>query len=337
MIVKLSRNLESIKDTYMECFEKSEYNHYFQSYPVINNTDTWYYRVRWHSPVIYYMVIDEDKPVLIAGFRQDNPKSLIPIGGKEGYDFCDFVYGTDDMEKIEHAVFELLETLREKKIVSMVLKFLDENSPAYKIFCKYNLICGTAELIKNTSISIQYPDYNAYLSTLSRHVRQNLRTARNRIARDGKLYEFSFYTGRTDVDILKKVCTNYLEVYLNRQADKYKGNSFQHQLFLKKFNYITNSAINERCIMADIKIDGKVAAFLQGGLSSSKKMFEVPRLAIADKFGVYSPGMLLVDETIKFLINHMEIDEFNLCRGDEEYKYKMGGKNYNTINCVISV
>lgn len=339
MKVKEIQNISAYRESYEKCFSASTYNHYFQRFHVLINTDTLYYRLRWKSRVRYYVVSDGEKPIIIAGFRRHNRNCIIPIGCKEGYDYFDFVYGTDNLALIKNAIATLFEYLRLQGIKTIEFRFLAENSPLYHTILESNHKINNLISVKNTSISLGFPDYATYKSTLSKHVKQNLRTARNRIAKDGKNYVYTFLAGNnTNEIIFNQKCEKYLDLYLERQAEKYQGKSYRHQIYLKHFNYITKSVVNENCIMADISIDDRVVAFLQGGLSSDGRSFEIPRLAIDDKYGFYSPGMILIDETIKKIMNcNLGIDEFNLCRGEEEYKYKMGGSNYDTLNFTVSL
>ena len=48
-------------------------------------------------------------------------------------------------------------------------------------------------------------------------------------------------------------------------------------------------------------IDGQLAAFMSGMLGL-KHEYVVPRLSINDEFGFYSPGMLLLNEAVKYFM-----------------------------------
>ena len=97
-----------------------------------------------------------------------------------------------------------------------------------------------------------------------------------------------------------------------------------HQSFATR-NFIENN----KCLTLGLFIDGRLAAFMSG-LLGSKNEYVVPRLSIDDEFGFYSPGMLLVNEAIKYFIEKTKIRHLDLSQGDEPYKYKMGGTKHNT-------
>jgi len=54
----------------------------------------------------------------------------------------------------------------------------------------------------------------------------------------------------------------------------------------------------------------------------------IPLLTINGAFSRFSPGGILITETIKFLIENHDYKYFDLSRGDEKYKYAYGGKEH---------
>ena len=86
----------------------------------------------------------------------------------------------------------------------------------------------------------------------------------------------------------------------------------------------------ENGFVAVVKVDGRIAGFMEGYINERKKSLEVPRLAIDDAFSFYSPGMLLLNESVKWLIENSDVRIIDLCRGTEKYKIDMGGVVYHT-------
>ena len=62
----------------------------------------------------------------------------------------------------------------------------------------------------------------------------------------------------------------------------------------------------------------------------SRMALEVPRIAMNDKFGRYSPGWILIVEAVSWLCENSDIRAIDLCRGDERYKLDLGGICYST-------
>lgn len=74
-----------------------------------------------------------------------------------------------------------------------------------------------------------------------------------------------------------------------------------------------------------LSIDGVIVAFLVGFISSNGKTFTIPRLAICSEHGAYSPGTLLIFETIRRLLEETRVENFDLSHGGEPYKFAMEG------------
>ena len=65
------------------------------------------------------------------------------------------------------------------------------------------------------------------------------------------------------------------------------------------------------------------------GVYSKKNDVIIPRLVLNDKFARYSAGMLMINETVKKLIEK-GITCLDLAIGNENYKFVMGGEgNFN--------
>ena len=63
----------------------------------------------------------------------------------------------------------------------------------------------------------------------------------------------------------------------------------------------------------------------------------VPRLAINGNFSRYSPGIILINETVKYIKNEMNnVNVFDLSKGAEQYKFVMGGSEYLHYDFILS-
>ena len=62
----------------------------------------------------------------------------------------------------------------------------------------------------------------------------------------------------------------------------------------------------------------------------------VPRLAIDASFSLYSPGVLLVNYAIKYLLNDGVIKTFDLMQGKETYKFQVGGVMHQCFSFELS-
>lgn len=205
---------------------------------------------------------------------------------------------------------ECLQLLRER-LGSVEFMKIDARSPLAK-----NI---PAEAISTSNAAITFPkDYDEYFKGLSKSVRQNIRTAYNRINADGLSIEFRLYKEHElPVD-------QVIDLYCQRHGQRYGVKTGRlKKWFLKSQSFATRYyRFAPNAMTFILYIDKQPAAFLSG-LSAGNRLV-VPRLSIDDKFRRYSPGMLLVIETIKFLQQHSSIEVLDLSQGDEAYKYQLG-------------
>ena len=91
MIIKKYNSIKKIEEIYDELYNSLPKKHAFQSLSFLKQTDTLYYKLRWRSSVSYYVVFEQDKPILIAGFRKYNKDTVILLGSRAG-NFIYFYY-----------------------------------------------------------------------------------------------------------------------------------------------------------------------------------------------------------------------------------------------------
>lgn len=270
------------------------------------------------SSAVYYVVFNEKKPVLIfsANVKNDIIESLYTL------DFYDLVtYEKSSGKEIYEALLEISK-LEKKPIVLNKLK-TSKNT--------YNKLSELVEFEDDVAcVKIDYTaDYEAYYQSLTKHARQNLRTAYNRLKTDELTYKFEFVMGQTD----KKLASKLKNLYLNRRAKKYSNMNI-----LKKMVYKIDEPISKVCFglknsfSAVLYVGDKIACYMAGIIKNGEAI--VPRLAIDDRFSRYSVGVILVNETIKELIKK-SIFTLDLAIGTETYKTQMGGVEYKIKKCKI--
>ena len=269
---------------------------------------------------IFYLFLDNNQPILLVPLYRDWFSSqAVLFGYKTGCGYLDII--CDDA--ITMCQFD------------QCLQLLSRDNSISKIqFCHVRENSVLAEYIRQKSVEIGQTDcieidicdtYEEYHSQLSKNTRQNLRTAYNRLNNDEKNMEFQFYTSST---LTKTIKDSVLDLYYERQTQQYhKSNSFIFKFFLKHIDIGTLNLNNDDIenIIFTVHIDGKLAAFYAAIVDKDRVI--VPRLAIADEFGRYSPGMILINESIKFFHqdSKLGIRYIDLTHGDEKYKKALGG------------
>lgn len=92
-----------------------------------------------------------------------------------------------------------------------------------------------------------------------------------------------------------------------------------------------------RGFVAKLIIDGQTASFMAGYVHHGLREVNVPILAIDDSFRFFSPGVLLVSEMAKYMMNVLGYKSLYLGRGDEKYKMDMGGACFNSLHLEINL
>jgi len=306
-----------------------------QEYDVLLGCDILFRYIRLKNRVVVYAIRNKnDELMAIMPVRPMTNGSIQIAGSFERLDFADFLYNPK-AEKEEVCKFFYEYCRDELKAKCFDTRFVEEASPTFIAAKKFK---GFTDIKtwENVNINIAYKDYDEYFATLSKHAKQNLRTAYNRAERDEKKIVLVCYSG--DTKTLKKnakarkdieAC---MKLYTKRQLKTYvEERALTYTFRTRMFHYLSVSAkTNKNGFFAILKLNGEVAAFMQGFYDPFDKEYEIPRLAMNDEMKFYSPGMILVAEVIKKYIGDKGVTHLNLLRGNEPYKFAMGGEVYTT-------
>lgn len=184
-------------------------------------------------------------------------------------------------------------------------------------------------------VAINLPDnYEVYLQNLSKSVKQNLRTAYNRMQKNNIELKL-IVQGKDDYD---SIDFNFLKnKYKERNAYRKESLIWKSKIF-KIVDYLFreepdmfdfDQLKNTDFTLAILEFNGELAAYFFGFKRLNK--IEINRVVINDTFKFYSPGMLLLNEFIKGGIKD-KLEIIDLTVGDERYKYDLGGKTHEIFN-----
>ena len=304
--------------------------------------------VKSGSHVRFFVVSRDREIVLIAPLRLPLGKgTAIVLGKNERYNMSDFLYNTSDCTLLSDAIFALLVYLKnELGRVSLTWWYLYEEALSWKAIRKLCedgrvSLLGQPEKVNNVQIPLKN-DYETYYQGLSKHARQNIRTAYNRIERNGEKLQVHFYPLYSgDKEILnsaREANKAYSEIELKRLKSRYqlKGiRFFVKKVRVKLFNLGWANMPFSMTLFADVSINDEVAAYAKCFLDLVHQKITVPNLAIDIKYGFYSPGIVLVNELVRYCQNIDGVSYLSMGRGEETYKYEMGGEPYITYKCEI--
>ena len=182
-------------------------------------------------------------------------------------------------------------------------------------------------------VSIDMTDsYDHYVSTLSKHQRQNIRTAYNKIQKESFDIRLVQYDAHHPIshDLWKKCQIMY------EQRHGSKGSCWRlwKERQLNPYTHILHSAEGWRILV--LFHNEEPISYVAGLYSENQNCYYVPRLCINNQFSRYSPGIVLLNEVVKVLIDE-GVRYFDLMRGDEPYKTAMGGFVHNNykLRCKV--
>lgn len=277
--------------------------------------------------IVFY---EDETPIMILPlFKSWFKKSYILFGYKAGCGYLDAVYSKSMTLKKMEKCFEVL--YRAKGIRDIQVYHVKEDS----LLGQY--ILQTQKVIQESvCTTIALPEsFDEYNASLSKNSRQNIRTAYNRLEKQEKKHELEIYDASKTP---KKLRSSLLRLYADRQVLHYKkAGGFLYRLFIRFIDIGTKlqTKYEGRSRVFVLKIDGKVAAYFDAIYTDYSIV--IPRLAIQEEFNWFSPGIILLNESIKVLCAEKEIRVIDLTHGAERYKLAMGGAVAKCIQANLQI
>ena len=286
---------------------------------------------RLNEKYFFYVYYQDKTPKLIMPLILKQNKLYI-FGDFESAGALDFIY-PEDVCPGDFA--EGLTELRKIHTEELCINKLNIRSKLYD----YLLLQGQEKPanIRQTGrricVKIPFNDYDSYYNRLTKNNRQNLRTAYNRLEKDGLSWNLAV---DRKIRLHSKSYQDEFAIYLKRESERdNKSRGFFSKLRLKYTDPVTVALRNMKNGY-DFKfyIGNKLAAFMMG-LESENKEVIIPKLAIDSNFSKYSPGKLMINETVKYLTANSNIRTLDLSKGSEKYKYDMGGTEHINYDFAV--
>ncbi len=258
-----------------------------------------------------------------------------------------FIYAQDEGSEV---IFPIIVDRRKKRItefapldyydvlclgptdlIPSVLGWIRCRYPGYElVFSRVNesaVLASFADTAHATAercvrIPLDRESYGDYCQSLAKHQRQNLRTAYNRLEKEGVSLSLEEISARDLPRNLKRECE---ALYEARKATKYTPRPIIKRIYARitkpVFRIMTEIGSGSFFIL---RLNGTPAAVMAGAYTKAKDCFSVPVLFSNPAMLRYSPGILLVDSAVRELIEK-GVGNLDLARGEEPYKYAMGG------------
>ncbi len=311
----------------MTIFQSYEWNKMLVNFSIPD--DTFNYESR------FAVVKANNITILIAplwiikhSFRIVNKKGIYLLGREGWSDYLNCIYDVFN----DDAMFFLLKQLsKHYNLNQFVFENIKENT------CLFSFLKRKIEKLiisKGVCVSLKLPQsIQDYFLVLSKNSKQNIRTAQNRLNKDKHVIEYCFDDLNVDLQRCavmrkKKLSHQYTKVAYIRKL-KYRLMDrlrFHFGSYFPMFDY-------EYSKIMSAYIDGNLCAFFNYVIDDNNKAIMIIAAGTDLNYARYSPGILLMYNYILSIIKDGNYHVLDFTRGDEKYKYSLGGSS--TYNCNL--
>ena len=324
----------SLKDSWKK-LEKGEDMSIFQTYDWNEALNEYYIPDSTKKYKAVYAIVKKDGvTIMIAPFwlfkknyRIINKKGIYIIGRESWSDYLNIIYNEFDSNAF---VFLLEELSTRYKINHFIFEQLLPNTKLY------HYIKDTQNITfqyQTTCVCLDLPTTSEeYQKLLSKNSRQNIRTANNRLQKDG--VSLHFVINDTTVD--KDLCMEMRRIRLNKKYKKVsKLRELKYRIDYKlRFHYLPFVPMyhyKNSMMMTAYDQDHRLYAFFNYTIDDEKRTITILGAGTSEQHERYSPGILLMHHFINEAIS-MVYRTIDFTRGDEKYKFALGGKPFTIIN-----
>lgn len=304
--------------------ELTPFSSYAYNYNSLQNL-FWRFRGYLFKPLFFHCIEDENEALfLLVRNKKKHTLSTMPV--YTPVDYSEVLTNTTNLSFLKQAILKIQEinsgysiqwnSIHDGSLLYMVLSSL----PAYVENC----------------VKIEVDSYEKYFSNLSKHQRQNIRTMYNRLASRNISHCLNLYETQIPCEVAK----DYRRLLFHRALQRIQARNdlSLKSKFIMRYNALAvrfkNAIIpsgrqNKDIIIFQYCLASKPVAYISGMYSVDKKTFYISQLAGDRKYSEYSPGILMLNEVIKLLLEK-GVTTIDITRGDEPYKLAMGGTlHYN--------
>jgi hypothetical protein len=322
-------HIEELKDIWEYCVANDSEATPFQSYQ-------WNYlleRKNYHffnrlkninrccHVIQYHVFIDGNKKIIFPLLIDKKEKTIELLGNQDSSDYLNVIANDDcKPENIQNCIIFLRSSLKG-------FTFIFDRIPEGTRMEEALQLIGICDSITKPCVAIKLDD--TCLQNLSKNTRQVLRTAQNRMEKNGLTCENVLFIGRLNPVLLEKTEAIYYK------RSKYRGGKNNYKFSLpfalkseiKKILFFPKDTLVEYLLLNDGFISynnmGRdIGAFFLG--IPFKDTIYVCRAAFNMDYGWYSPG----DMNLFYALSQLKISNFtlfDLTRGIEQYKLRFGG------------
>lgn len=278
----------------------------------------------WKNPsLVLVSAMEDDRLVGIAPLftdEHDGRLSLLLLGSIEISDYLDLIVREDDLPRFLSGLIDFLASSLADTWSAIDWYNLPDTSPtlaALKAESEKRVWTYHEEIYQPTPRITLNGSFDDYLMSLDKKQRHELRRKMRRAAESGRV---RFYVVDKDVDIESE-----LESFFQLMIQDPNKAEFLHEVMRDQMSTSIRTAHDYGYLwLAFLEIDGiKAAATLC--FDYNNKLWGY-NSGVSFDFRELSPGWVIMGYTMQWCTENGRY-EFDFMRGDEDYKYRMGGVN----------
>ncbi len=265
---------------------------------------------------------------LFYSYKPGFEPALRFIGQIEVTDYLDFICFPEKLETFLSHLLDFIDGNPEFNSTQLELANFQDDSPTIALMeglCQ--LKQRTCEInVLQPSPSIFLPSsWDEYLQSLHKKQRHEVRRKERNIERDYHS-ELVFFENSNDI-------TDEMSRFIDLMRNEEQKASFLNPVTEQFLLGLGMAAQNAGCLnLASLRLDGKQAAAYMNFIDDNKLW--VYNTGWEPEFSKASPGWVLLVKLIQWAIEH-GLDEVDLMRGGEEYKYRFGGVDRHVV-CIVT-
>lgn len=332
MRVEKYYNFSPLKEAWKELYKDNNELSPYQSaeYAAVAFSHYFLYAVRLKVIPVFLAIIENNKIVMIVPLCKSVFKNEYTMfGDRSGYGYIDFIYSKNiAADTMEECLLLISQSLKGSKL--RINRLRDDSILGWYLLGKY-----APEAIEVCE-HIDLPDsYDTYFISLKKSMRQNIRTAYNRLQVRHKAVALKMYREKP---LTGELLCELTDLYILRVYRRYgMRNLILFKLFIKHFDIGTAAMKRlDNYVHFVLYIDDCPVAFSSGFISRDNNTITLIRLAMKDEFAEFSPGILLMNESIKKILELGLSGKIDLLAGDEVYKRDLGGKPHSCYSFELS-
>jgi len=262
-------------------------------------------------------------------FFQENEKTtLYFLGSKEICDYLDFIVKPTDLESFIHELINFITSPSFPHWDQLILHNLMQTSPTVIVMekaARQNAWRFRTECTKQSPYIMLPRNWEDYLTSIEKKQRHEIRRKMHRAEENTDLHWY-FIENQSSIE-------DEIEIFLQLMALDKEKSEFLTPSMHKQMHLTMQWAFKEKILqLSFLEIHQQKAASYF--CFNYKNKILVYNSGFDPKFSEYSPGWVLLGNLLRWATEN-QISEFDFMRGNEDYKYRFGGKDRLVICTII--